>query len=210
MDQQSKHIGPKRLVEQGYDKMAWGYLSSKAGDAAQVLSTLILLTADMPDGAKVLDLGCGAGVPSTQFLSQRFDVTGVDISAQQLELARTYAPNARFIKSDMTTLSFAEATFELVVAFYAIIHVPREEQLTLVTNIYSWLAPGGRFLATWPLTEWEGEEQDWEGWGGTMWWSHFGREENLRMLHEAGFIVESEEERRGEEAWLWVVARKEQ
>ncbi len=210
MDQLNARTDRKQLVEQGYDQMAWGYLSTKAKDAAQVLSTLILLTTDLPDGAKVLDLGCGAGVPATQFLSQRFDVIGVDISAQQLELARTYAPNATFIKSDMTSLSFPEATFDLIVAFYSIIHVPREEQPALVRNIYSWLAPGRKFLATWPLTEWEGEEKDWEGWGGTMWWSHYGGVDNLKMLLEAGFMIESVEDHAGEENWLWVVARKEQ
>lgn len=210
MDNPGERADRKLLVERGYDQMAWGYLSTKAGDAAQVLSTLMLLTTDMPDGAKMLDLGCGAGVPSTQFLSRRFDVTGVDISAQQLELARTYAPDATLIKSDMMSLNFPEATFELVVAFYSIIHVPREEQSTLVRNIHDWLKPGGRFLATWPLVEWEGEEKDWEGWGGTMWWSHFGGVDNLRMLREAGFIIESVEEHVGEEDWLWVVARKEQ
>ncbi|MEA2576202.1 MAG: hypothetical protein QOH93_3500 [Chloroflexia bacterium] len=210
MDQASERAQHKLEVEQGYDQMAWGYLSTKAKDAAQVLSTLIVLTTDLPDGAKVLDLGCGAGVPSTQFLSRRFDVTGVDVSAHQLELARNYAPGATFIKSDMTALSFPEATFDLIVAFYSIIHVPREEQPALVSNIHSWLKPGGRFLATWPLTEWEGEEKDWQGWGAAMWWSHFGGVDNLNMLREAGFMIESVEEHVDEEDWLWVVATKEQ
>ncbi len=209
MDQPNERTNRKLQVEQGYDQMAWGYLSTKAKDAAQTLSALILLTTEMPDGAKVLDLGCGAGVPSTQFLSRRFDVTGVDISAQQLELARTYAPTATFIKSDMTALSFPEATFDLIVAFYSIIHVPREEQPALVRSIYEWLRPGGRFFATWPLVEWEGEEQDWEGWGGTMWWSHYGGADNIRMLRGAGFIIDTVEEHVGEEDWLWVLARKE-
>ncbi|HEX8222142.1 MAG TPA: class I SAM-dependent methyltransferase [Chloroflexia bacterium] len=210
MDQANARADRKLLVEQGYDRMAWDYLATKPGDAAQVLSTLILMTGDLPDGAKVLDLGCGAGVPSTQFLARRFDTTGVDVSAKQLELARTYAPNATLIKSDMVALSFPEATFDLIVAFYSIIHVPREEQPGLVGNIYAWLKPGGRFLATWPLVEWEGEEKDWQGWGATMWWSHFGGADNLLMLRGAGFAIESVEEHVGEEDWLWVVARKEQ
>ncbi|HVF99628.1 MAG TPA: class I SAM-dependent methyltransferase [Chloroflexia bacterium] len=209
MDPANERADRKLSVEQGYDRIAWDYLATKPGEAAQVLSTLILMTADLPDGATVLDLGCGAGVPSTQFLSRRFDATGVDVSAQQLELARTYAPNATLIKSDMVALSFPEATFDLVVAFYSIIHVPREEQPALVGNIFTWLKPSGRFLATWPLVEWEGEEKDWQGWGATMWWSHFGGVDNLRMLREAGFVIESVEEHVGEEDWLWVVARKE-
>ena len=74
-----------------------------------------------------------------------------------------------------------------MVAFYSIIHVPREEHPTLLGRIYGWLKPGGVFLATWPFTAWEGEEENWEGWGAPMWWSHYGADENVDMLREAGF-----------------------
>lgn len=201
---------PKRQVEQAYDHIAWDYFSTRATDAASILGTLIVLASDLPDDAKALDLGCGAGVPSTKFLAARFDTTGVDISEGQLELARRFAPGASYIKSDMTELEFPPASFDAIVAFYSIIHVPREEQPTLVRNIYSWLKQGGWFLATWPLTEWEGTEDDWQGWGSTMWWSHYGKEQNLEMLRHAGFSIESAEEQvnGGGENWLWVLATK--
>lgn len=67
---------------------------------------------------------------------------------------------------------------------------------------------GGLFLATWALTEWQGSEDNWEGWGAPMWWSHFGQEENLRMLRDVGFsVLFSERNESHEEAWLWVLAR---
>ena len=56
----------------------------------------------------------------------------------------------------MTTLDFKPETFDAVVSFYSIIHVPREEHLALIDKIALWLKPGGSFLATWPLTAWEG------------------------------------------------------
>ena len=46
----------------------------------------------VPPGASVLDLGCGAGVPTTQELAQCFRVTGVDISARQVALAQQNIP----------------------------------------------------------------------------------------------------------------------
>ena len=38
------------------------------------------LVARLPKGARVLELGCGAGVPDTQRLAARFQLTGVDVS----------------------------------------------------------------------------------------------------------------------------------
>ncbi len=198
----------KRIVEQGYDHMAESYLASKQHDGSAVMATLEKLAATLPNGAHALDLGCGAGVPSVQFLAQHFDVTDVDISARQLELARQHSPTAHFIKGDMTEVNFPAATFDAVVAFYSIIHVPREEQQALIDRIFGWLKPGGRFLATWPFSEWEGVESDWEGWGSTMWWSHYGWTEYEAMLKGAGFAVESVEEQHEPEHWLWVMAKK--
>lgn len=201
-------LDPKQLVEQGYNQMAESYLAARVNNPSLMVAALEKLAATLSDGAHVLDLGCGAGVPSVQLLSKQFDVTGVDISERQLELARQHSPAAHFIKSDMTTVHFPAATFDAVVAFYSIIHVPREEQPELIGRIHSWLKPGGRFLATWPFTAWEGTESDWEGWGSTMWWSHYGWQEYEEMLAGAGFTVESVEEQHDGEDWLWVVARK--
>jgi SAM-dependent methyltransferase len=205
----------KRVVEEGYDRMAESYLGTKNPEDPTTLDALEELTRGLPSGAAVLDLGCGAGIPVTRWLAdQRFAVTGVDFSARQLDLARQHVPEAAFLKADMTDLDFPPGSFDAVVAFYSIIHVPRAEHPALLAKIQHWLKPGGAFLATWALGAWEGEEEDWEGWGAAMRWSHYGEEANLRMLREAGFEVASAEARTGkgtgddEETWLWVLARK--
>ena len=200
----------RRTVETGYDLVADQYLATKdTGDRA-ALETLEALSGVLSPGAAVLDLGCGAGIPSTRWLAQRFSVTGVDVSGRQLELARHRVLEAVLIQADMTSITFAPETFDAVVAFYSIIHVPREEQPALCRRIYQWLKPGRIFLASWATSAWEGEESDWNGWGATMWWSHYDRETNLRMLREAGFSIRSSEVRAGSngEAWLWTLARK--
>lgn len=202
-------MDPKKVVEQGYDRVAEGYLASKDPADPTTLDALGKLAASIPVGGAVLDLGCGAGVPVTQWLAEHgYDVTGVDISERQLELARQRIPNAGFVQSDMASLDFPPGTFDAVVAFYSIIHVPREEHEDLLSRICEWLKPGGRFLATWPLTGWEGQEENWQGWGGTVWWSHYGRDEYLAMIPAAGFIIEWADEHHGGESWLWVMARR--
>ena len=204
----------KRVVETGYDRMAESYLATKNPQDPMTLAVLESLSAELPPGAAVLDLGCGAGVPVTRWLAaQGLTLTGVDISARQLELARRHVPTASFIKADMAALTFGAATFEAVVAFYSIIHLPRAEHAALLEKVHLWLKPGGFFLATLSIGAWEGEESDWEGWGAAMRWSHHDRETNMRMLGEAGFEILSAEARTGrspggDETWLWVLARK--
>jgi cyclopropane fatty-acyl-phospholipid synthase-like methyltransferase len=203
----------RRVVEKGYDRVAERYLASKDAGDPTTLAALGELASELSPGAAVLDLGCGAGVPVTRWLAQHFTVTGVDLSTRQLELARPNAPAARFIKADMTDVRFAPETFDAVVAFHSIIHVPRSEHPGLLERIYGWLKPGGGFLATWAIGEWEGKESDWEGWGAPMWWSHHDGETSLELLRGAGFVIENAKVRttrgaRGDESWLVVLARK--
>ena len=203
----------KRVVETGYDRVAERYLASKDAGDPTTLAALEEVARELPPDAVVLDLGCGAGVPATHWLAQRFAVTGLDVSARQLELARRHVPAARFLRADMTDLSFPPETFDVVVAFHSIIHVPRAEHPALLAKVHRWLKPGGSFLATWALGGWEGEEDDWEGWGAPMRWSHHDGETSLELLRGAGFTIERAEARttrgaRGDESWLWVLARK--
>ncbi len=195
-------------VEAGYDYMAEGYLASKDTHDPVTLAALEDLARGLPDGGTALGLGCGAGVPVTQWLARRYVVTGVDVSARQLELARQHAPGATLIKGSMTEVHFAPETFDAVVAFYSIIHVPRAEHPALLRRIHGWLKPCGVFLATWAVSAWEGEADNWEGWGAPMWWSHHDAETNLAMLREAGFrIVSADIRTGGDETWLWILAR---
>ena len=205
----------RELVERGYDRVAEKYLATKDPWDPLALSALEELSGDLRPGAPVLDLGCGAGVPATRWLADRgFDVTGVDLSERQLDLAREIVPEATFLKADMTGLDFGCETFAAVVAFHSVIHVPREEHPALLEDIHRWLEPGGLFLATLTVTGFEGEDRDWEGWGAPMRWSHYDAQTNRGMLREAGFDVVYAEPRTGggpgddEETWLWVLARR--
>jgi 2-polyprenyl-3-methyl-5-hydroxy-6-metoxy-1,4-benzoquinol methylase len=205
----------RRTVESGYDRMAEQYLATKDPEDPLALAALEDLASVVSPGAAVLDLGCGAGVPVTRWLAGRgFAVTGVDVSARQLELAQRNVPDGTFLKADMTELAFASETFDAVVAFHSIIHVPRTEHPALLERIHRWLKPGGNFLATMTVTEYEGREDDWEGWGAPMVWSHYDRNANVAMLRGAGFQIQYAEPRTSkgtgdeDETWLWVLARK--
>jgi 2-polyprenyl-3-methyl-5-hydroxy-6-metoxy-1,4-benzoquinol methylase len=205
----------RHTVESGYERMAEQYLATKNPEDPLALAALEDLASLLPSEAAVLDLGCGAGVPVTRWLADRgFVVTGVDVSARQLELARTNVPEGTFFKADMTEVVFWPETFAAVVAFHSIIHVPRTEHLTLLESIQGWLRPGGALLATMTVADYEGRDEDWEGWGVPMVWSHYDRNANVAMLRDAGFQIQYAEPRTGggtgdeTETWLWVLASK--
>ena len=74
----------------------------------------------------MLDLGCGNGAKTAR-LAARFDVVGVDLSEEQLRLARAAVPDATFVQADFAELDFPAGSFDAVTAFYSVMHVPRDE-----------------------------------------------------------------------------------
>jgi SAM-dependent methyltransferase len=205
-------MDPKRIVAEGYDAMAERYLAwSDLRPSAIRLRYLAVAQDLLPRGSEVLELGCGAGIPMTAALAQGRTVTGVDLSATQLEMARRNVPAATFIQADMTELAFESATFDAVVAFYSLTHVPRDEQGGLLARIRDWLRPGGLFLASMGADDEPGDvEADWLG--VDMYFSHFGAKANRRLVERAGLIVDRAEiavepEDRHDARFLWVVAR---
>jgi SAM-dependent methyltransferase len=182
-------LNGKRIVQDGYDVLAEAYLRVRSTDSEDV-RLLKELSTHLPDGARVLDAGCGAGIPVARILSERFHVVGVDISARQVALARENVPNAVFIQADLVTLDLPDASFEAIVSYYAIIHVPREEHPTLLANFQRMLAPSGLLLVSMGAGDNPDDtEENWLDGGATMYWSHYGREDNLRMIADAGFEI---------------------
>ncbi|HEX8181129.1 MAG TPA: class I SAM-dependent methyltransferase [Pyrinomonadaceae bacterium] len=181
---------PKRIVADAYDRIAERYLEWRAQQprAGELTRWLGLLSAHVPSGARLLDIGCGAGLPLTYALAQRFDVTGVDISERQLELARKNVPTARFLHGDVTALDFAPASFDAVVASYSLIHVPRSEHEPLFRAVARWLSPGGVLLANFGIGN---REIDYDAnWlGAPQFWSSFDADGERAALTAAGFTI---------------------
>ncbi len=65
----------------------------------------------------ILDLGCGTGNSSEPFIEAGLAVTGVDLSAEMLAVARTKFPEATFVQADFTAFKLSE-TFDLVVSVF--------------------------------------------------------------------------------------------
>jgi SAM-dependent methyltransferase len=182
---------PKEIVRTGYNKISHAYRAEQPDESYQQYEDWVNeLRPLLPQHSSVLDLGCGCGLPTTKLLAKEFEVTGVDISEVQIQRAKILVPGATFLCHDMCNLDFPKESFSAIVSFYAIIHVPLEEQPGLFSKLFTWLKPGGYLLATVGFYEWTGTEQDWLAVeGGTMYWSHADKNTYLIWLTQAGFTV---------------------
>jgi cyclopropane fatty-acyl-phospholipid synthase-like methyltransferase len=203
---------PKRIVERGYDTMAdtFAEWQSLIDDSTRLawLADLLELLPGRPD---VLELGVGAGVKSSRILAERGRLTGVDISLEQLRRARERLPGATLIHGDFAAVELPSASFDAVVSFYVLNHVPHEELGPLLRRVAGWLRPGGWFLGSFPSSgnpAWRGE------WlGAEMFFDGLLPEANRRLAEEAGLEVERDEfetmvEPEGEMRWQWLLARR--
>lgn len=206
-------IDPKALVRDGYDRASRAYradafeLDARSGYA----HWLRRLDRRIVPGARVLDLGCGNGVPVARELARRYAVTGVDLSPVQIERARALVPDARFVCGDMTSVEFGPASFDAVVAFYSIINVPVGEQPELMRRIASWMAPGGILVAIVGKRARTGTERDWRGVkGATMYWSQADLASYRRWFAEAWLDVveEGTQPENGSPGFAVLVARR--
>jgi SAM-dependent methyltransferase len=202
-----------QLVADGYDAIGETFAAWRergVGDPRRVWEDK--LVGRLPDGARVLELGCGGGAPETKRLAQRFAVTGVDISPRQVERARAAIPEAEFICADFTELDLPEASFDAVASFYVFNHVPRELLAPLLRDIHGWLVPGGWLLSAFGQTDNPGWTGDWLG--APTFFASFPPGINSGLVHDAGFAVEEDEVVTWEgaddapESFQWVLARK--
>ena len=158
----------------------------------------------------MVDLGCGAGVPTTARLAERFAVTGVDVSAEQLRRARRLVPAARFVHADMTAFDPGEESVDGVTACYSLTHLPADHQPAMLRRIAGWLRPGGLVLASLGTGggDWSGE------WlGVSMFFSSIEPDAARAALTEAGLEIELDEtatihEPEGDATFLWLMARR--
>ena len=194
-----------KLVEQGYNKIAEDYYNHR--DLNKFNSELEEFTSLLPENAHILDVGCGAGIPTAKFLTTKgIKVTGIDLSDKMLSLARVNIPNAEFIKMDMNELKFEENTFDGIVSVYTLFHVPKKNHLEIFIKFFEILKPGGIILINTGISESEGQSYFF---GVRMFWSNFSPKITLDLVKKAGFsiIFEGVLERGGEYQY-WIFGKK--
>lgn len=180
------------IVRRGYDALSLRYRADDA-PAGQYAPWIADLDRRLQPAARVLDVGCGCGLPVARDLAAAgHRLTGVDLSDVQLERARRLVPQAEFVRGDVTTLDWPAASFDAIVALYSIIHVPLARQPGLLAAFGLWLAGDGVLLLTAGARAWTGSERGWLGGDTDMWWSHADAATYRGWLTDAGFRIDEE------------------
>ena len=100
-------------------------------------------------GKNVLDIACGTGVLTEQFVRMGANVTAIDLTPKAVELTKKrlalYGLVANVIEGDAQEMPFADNTFDYVCAWGCLMHMPRTEKA--ISEIHRVLKPGGKGLA---------------------------------------------------------------
>lgn len=126
------------------DRKVMKWMSPWAHTKYPLLSNLV----DYPSlkGKKVLDIACGTGWTTEQFVRAGAAVTAIDLTPKAVELTRRrlalYGLQAEVLEADAENLPFAGGSFDYVMAWGCLMHTPDTEKA--VREIYRVLIPGGR------------------------------------------------------------------
>lgn len=215
----------KGRIKDSYDAIAEHYNTNFTRDHDEIRLEFLgkflkALHSEEKEKATVLELGCGGGIPGTRILleneSPSIHVTANDLSSSQVEIARSnlsaFSDRLTLVQGDMMALSFPDESFDAVMAFYSVIHLPREEQAELIKRIVRWLKPGGLVLVNFSNEEfsasvaetWLDQEKGW------MFWSGWGGKQSAKLAEEAGLELLITEVRQDlqDSAFLWVLGKK--
>ncbi len=138
-------------------------------------------------GGRVLDVGCASGLEMADLRALGLDPLGLDISAQQLRIARHRLPSAGLARATARALPFQTGTFQGVWASASLLHLARAEAPGALAEIRRVLADGGAFYAS-------VQRGSGEGWvrgavGTDLWYAFYEEDEWRDLVTAAGFSI---------------------
>ena len=95
--------------------------------------------------AKVLDVGCGPGNISKYLLAKRpdFDILGIAVAPNMIELAKKNNPSAEFIVMDSRNSNEIESKFDAVICGFCLPYLSESDTEKLVQDCYNLLNENG-------------------------------------------------------------------
>jgi len=97
------------------------------------------------DNAKILEIGCGPGNITKYLLSKRpdFDIFGIDIAPNMIELAKNNNPTASFAIMDTRQINEIETKYDGIVCGFCLPYLSQADSRKLITDCYNLLNENG-------------------------------------------------------------------
>jgi predicted cytidylate kinase len=143
---------------------------------------------EMVPGKRILDAGCGPGRDAAYFAGKGYDVTGIDMTAAFVDIAKASVPQAKFLCTDMRKLSFADGSFDGIWACASLLHVPKKDASKTLLGFWRVLSPKGiMFIAVKAGADQgfrEGGENE-----RARFYAYYGEDEIRKLVGSSGFKV---------------------
>ena len=152
------------------------------------------LLARLPTAARVLDVGCGTGLPSAhQLVAAGCEVTGIDISPMMIDLARRNVPGATFLHRDALTIDSTLGVSTLRSRSSPCFMLPRRRIAQTLTQLRASLVPDGLLAVA--MVEADLDDVELPFLGQPIRLTGWPRDQLRQVLADAGFTVETEDVR---------------
>lgn len=128
-------------------------------DQAEMLATVI------PDGAKVMDFGCGDGRVAIPMAVLGYEVTAVDSSQRMLDRLAERLPDADTVLADADGIAkyLGRRRMDAVYSLAVLIHHSYADCLNIIAKLRATTKLGGILVLDWPLSDQPVEADSWIG-----------------------------------------------
>ncbi len=134
----------------------------------------------LPKASRVIDVGCGSGVPITKALiDEGFDVFAIDAAPNLIAAFRDRFPKVPSVCEPAQESEFFGLSFDAAVSIGLMFLLSAEDQKKLIDRVARALRPGGRFLFTAPR-----ERCEWQDVLTGRQSISLGEDEYVRLLRE--------------------------
>lgn len=128
-----------------YDKIFDWYCSSRSSDAG--VEAIRAFSQNFQPGTKILDIGCGYGIPITSTLFQLgFKPYGIDSSRKMVAKFKEEFPDVPVQHCNVLSSDFFNIIFDAVIGYGFMFHLSQSQQETVIGKVAEHLQQDGYFL----------------------------------------------------------------